>query len=157
MTEGMPMNSYSETGIIRFLRMVAAASLLSGLLPVHVGAAVPEPKAIPAPPTEALSADEMKARRDWHESMKQVPPPKKGCFQASYPDKQWKEVQCTTPPPYPGMPRHGARPGTVGNGNDVSAQAPSGLISSATGSFTVTGVTSESSPINNTGSAVANA
>jgi len=124
---------------------------------MSAGAAAPDPAAATASTTEKLSPEEIKARRDWHESMKHVPPPKKGCFQASYPDKQWKEVRCVTPPPYPGMPRHGPRPGTVGNGNDVSAEAPTGLISSATGSFTVSGVTSESSPINNTGSPVANA
>jgi hypothetical protein len=157
LTEGMTMNTYLGKGIIRFFQDVIAAGLLSGLLTVHVGAAAPEPKATAAVPTESLSPDEVKARRDWHEAMKQVPPPKKGCFQASYPDKQWKEVQCTTPPPYPGIPRRGPRPGTVGNGNDVSAEAPSGLISSATGTFTVSGVTSETSPINNVGPGVANA
>ena len=149
------MTTYSTTGIFRFFRIVAAASLLCGLMPMHAGAAQPEAK--PAPATENLSPEETKARRDWNESMKQVAPPKKGCFQATYPDRQWKEVQCTTPPPYPGMPRRGPRPGLVGNGNDVSAQAPSGLISSATGTFAVSGVTSESSPINNSGPAVANA
>jgi hypothetical protein len=138
-------------------QVVVAASLLSGILPIQLGAAQPTPAVTRAPPTENLSPEDVKARRDWHSSMKQVPPPKKGCFQASYPDKQWKEVPCTRPPPYPGMPRRGPRPGLVGNGNDVSAQAPSGLISSATGTFTVSGVTSESSPINNTGPAVSNA
>jgi hypothetical protein len=136
---------------------VAALSLLTGLLPVHVAAAPPEPSATAPAATETLAPEEIKARRDWHESMKQVPAPKKGCFQASYPDKQWKEVPCVKPPPYPGIPAHGPRPGTVGGGNDVSAQAPSGLISSATGTFTVSGVTSESSPINNVGAAVTNA
>jgi hypothetical protein len=46
----------------------------------------------------------------------------------------------------------------VGNSNEVSAKAPSGLISSARGSFdSVTGVTSESGQINGTGSAVTDA
>jgi hypothetical protein len=153
----MTTSTNSAAGISRFLRLAASVILLSGLLPVHVNATTPASSVIPPSPVETLSPEETKARRDWHDSMKKVPPPKKGCFQASYPDNQWKEVQCTTPPPYPGMPRHGPRPGTVGNGNDVSAQAPSGLISSATGSFTVSGVTSESSPINNAGSPVANA
>jgi hypothetical protein len=46
----------------------------------------------------------------------------------------------------------------IGGVNEVSAHAPSGQISSATGSFdSVTGATSLSSPIGNTGAAVANA
>jgi hypothetical protein len=46
----------------------------------------------------------------------------------------------------------------VGNANDVSAQVPTGFISNAIGSFdSVTGVTSESGPIANTGSPVPNA
>lgn len=151
------MNAYLGMGVTRFFQIVAAVTLLSGLQIINADAKPPQPGAAPAPATEQLAPEEMQARRDWHESMKHLPAPKKGCFQGSYPDKQWKEVKCVTPPPYPGVPRHGPRPGLVGNGNDVSAQAPTGLISSATGSFTVSGVTSESSPINNTGSAVANA
>src|SRR3989442_12024855 len=54
-------------------------------------------------------------------------------------------------------PRHGVVTLTVGNRNDVSAQAPTGHISSATGSFdTLTNVTSESGPIGNAGASLAN-
>jgi len=90
--------------------------------------------------------------------MAQVPLPKQGCFQAPYPSKEWQEVACTTTPNYPMPPRRGPRPLVVGSGNDISAQAPTGFISTAIGSFdTVTNVTSESSPIGNTGPPVANA
>jgi hypothetical protein len=55
-------------------------------------------------------------------------------------------------------PRRGARALTVGNGSDVSAQIASGFVSQAIGSFdSVSNVTSESSPIGNSGSPVANA
>jgi hypothetical protein len=88
----------------------------------------------------------------WRISMAQTPLPKKGCFEASYPSIEWREVPSRKASPPPMMPRRGPKPLTVGNGNDVSAQAPTGLISSATGLFdSVTGVTSES------GSGVANA
>jgi hypothetical protein len=53
-------------------------------------------------------------------------------------------------------PRSGIVPEVVGNGNDVAAQAPSGHISSATGSFdTLTNVSSESGPIANAGASLA--
>ena len=90
--------------------------------------------------------------------MARVPLPKKGCFEATYPNLQWREVPPVKAPPHPMLPRRGPRPLIVGNGNDISAQAPTGHISTALGSFdSVTGVTSESGQINATGPAVANA
>ena len=90
--------------------------------------------------------------------MAQTPLPKKGSFKASYPSKEWREVPSTTASPYPMVPRRRPRPLVVGNSDDVAAQAPSGHISSATGSFeSVTGVTSESGPIANTGPSVQDA
>jgi hypothetical protein len=78
--------------------------------------------------------------------------PKKGCFQASYPSREWREVPCTTTPNYPMPPRRGTRPLVVGNNNDIAAQPPTAFISTGIGSFqSVTGVTSESGPIGNTG------
>jgi hypothetical protein len=54
-------------------------------------------------------------------------------------------------------PKHGVVPQIVGNGNDIAAQAPTGHISSATGSFdALTNVTSESGPIGNAGASLAN-
>lgn len=54
--------------------------------------------------------------------------PKKGCFTAAYPDKQWKEIPCGPPSKYPN---------TVGGsiGNDVGPQVTPALISQAVGSF----------------------
>jgi len=107
---------------------------------------------------ERLSSAEAKRREEWRKSMSQVPLPKKGCFESAYPNKGWKEVTCKKPPEIPMPPRRGSRPEVVGNANDVSAQAPSGFIATATGSFdSVTGVTSVTSPIGNSGSSVANA
>jgi von Willebrand factor type D domain len=98
------------------------------------------------------------SEQHWRTEIEKIPPPRKGCFKTVYPKLEWREVACTRTPTYPQPPRHGPRPFTVGNNNDVSAQVPTGFISTATGSFdSVTGVTSESGPIGNTGPAVANA
>jgi len=87
-------------------------------------------------------ADKLQA---YHATMSQTPLPKKGCFKSTYPSTAWVEVPCGTPPNRPYPPASGRVPEIVGNGNDFSAQANGGLISSATGSFdSVTGVSSES-------------
>jgi hypothetical protein len=104
------------------------------------------------------STEQARLLKAWRISMAQTPLPKKGCFEASYPSKEWREVPSTKAPPYPMLPWRGPRPLIVGAGNDVMAQAPAGLISSATGSFdSVTGVTSESGPDPASGAIVANA
>jgi VWD domain-containing protein len=113
----------------------------------------PTPKATTAPvatPTpETKSTEQARLLEAWRVSMAQTPLPKKGTFEASYPNKQWREVPSVKAPPNPMVPRSGPRAFIVGNGNDVSAQAPTGFISSATGSFdSVTGVTSESGQFN---------
>jgi von Willebrand factor type D domain len=96
--------------------------------------------------------------QDWKTRIAQTSLPKKGCFTATYPKLDWRDVTCTSTPTYPQPPAGGARPQVVGNGTDVSARVPSGFISTAIGSFdTVTGVTSESGPIANTGPPIANA
>jgi von Willebrand factor type D domain len=111
-----------------------------------------------APSNENLSPEELRLRDEWRVSMAQVPLPKKGCFLSSYPSKEWREVGCVAAPNYPMPPKRGPRPLVIGNANDISAQAPTGFISTAVGSFdTVSNVTSESGPIGNTGPSIANA
>jgi hypothetical protein len=115
---------------------------------------------LPAPAaTEKMTPEELKLRTEWSHSMAQVPlPPRQGCFAASYPAREWKGATCVKAPNIPMPPRVGPRALVVGNGSDISAQAPSGFISQGTGSFdAVTGVTSLSSPIGNAGAAVNNA
>lgn len=93
--------------------------------------------------SQNLSPEELRLRHDWRVSMAQVPAPKKGCFQSDYPSKEWHEVACGPSPTLPMGPKVRPRPLNVGNGNDISAQAPTGVISTAIGSFnSVTGVTS---------------
>ena len=120
--------------------------------------AAPEAASASQPATEQASPEEMKLRRSWSKSMMQKPTPKKGCFTSDYPSTEWKEVPCGPMRNIPMVPRHGPRPDTVGNNNDVSALAPSGHITQAIGHFeNITNVTGESGPIGNTGPSIANA
>jgi hypothetical protein len=130
-------------------RILSAAVLLIGIAP---SAAVSQ-----QPTSTRLTPEEAQRRKAWHIEMAQIPLPKKGCFQASYPNKVWHEVACKPAPPYPQPPRRGPRPLIVGNGDDVSAQAPTGLISMAVGSFDSSTATSEMGQIGATGPQVANA
>ena len=144
----------SNSRIIAALVLILAAAVLAFV--AMSPRAFAQPTAAPA--NQQLSPEEARLREEWRTSMAQVPLPKRGCFESSYPSREWREVACTTAPPIPMTPRRGPRPLVIGNANDISAQAPTGFISSATGSFdSVTGVTNESSPIGNSGSPVPNA
>jgi hypothetical protein len=140
------------------LLLCSHASLAGDKKPAPAAPQQPAAAAAAAPP-EKLSPEEAKKRKDWAFSMHKKPQPKKGCFTASYPDAEWKEVACATAPNLLFMPRPAGPPAfTIGNGNDILAQAPSGTITQAIGHFeSPTNVTSESGMINNTGSPVANA
>jgi hypothetical protein len=157
---------FSNSGRGRDMKVLA--SLLLGLLSFVTASAQSiapssaEPAAVPSPqtakPPVQLTPEERQSREQWRRKMSAVPLPNKGCFTAVYPGKKWRQVTCVPAPNYPQPPRRGAKPLVVGDGNDVSAMAPSGLISQATGSFeTVSGVTGESGTIANSGAAVANA
>jgi len=111
----------------------------------------PQAKVIPL-----LPSVEYKREAGWRKAIAATRQPGQGCFTASYPSLKWKPVRCVSTPKHPMTPRHGVVPLVVGNTNDISAQAPSGHISSATGSFdTVTNVTTEMGPIGNTGASTA--
>ncbi len=146
--------------MMKMLRSGVAATLLFGLLHAFTLSAAPKasPQAPPKKPAseEQVSPEEAKKRKDWALSMHKKPAPKKGCFTVAYPSTEWKEVPCVKAPNIPAQPRRGPRPAVVGNGNDVSAQAPSGHITQAIGHFeNVTNVTSESGPIANAGPSLA--
>ena len=154
-------------GITRGLRIFTTSILITGLFASHAysaqtdgtdGTQKPSSEKSKAA-TEQMSPEEAHRREAWRDFMRVTPKPKKGCFTATYPKTEWQEVPCITPPDIPMPPRQGVRPLVVGNGDDISAQVPTtGFISTAIGSFdSVTGVTSESSPIGNSGPSVANA
>jgi hypothetical protein len=105
------------------------------------------------------TGEQARLQAAWRKAIVKVRLPGKGTFEATYPSKVWRKVKYKfVPKRYPMVPPHGPRPLIIGNTNDVSAQAPSGHITQATGSFTnVTGVTSETGLVGNTGTPVANA
>jgi hypothetical protein len=125
--------------VMSVLSVMVVAGLLSGLLSSRATAASPEAPAStePAPPAPAiakLSPEETASRGAWRAAILKAPRPKTGCFKAEYPNTEWQQVQCVTPPQHPSSPATGRRPQIVGNGNDFSAQT-SGIISKATGYF----------------------
>ena len=94
----------------------------------------PKPKVIETNPGVKVSPILLKQHEAWRMSMVRSPRPKKGCFIATYPQKEWKEVACETPRPIPFGPKRGARPFTVGNGTDFAAQV-TGNTTAAEGTF----------------------
>jgi hypothetical protein len=125
----------------------AGATALALLLAVgaHAGTAQSAP---------ATKAD-LKA---WHEKIAKVEHPSaQGCFTSAYPKLKWQEVQCKAPRTVPMVPKPGGpRPLVIGNGNDISAEAPGAtFISETWGTFeNIMNVTSISSPIGNMGAPV---
>ncbi len=92
---------------------------------------------------KAAENPEAAKQKAWRESLSKAPLPKKGCYKVVYPDTQWRETPCKPVKLVPYLPTRGPRAETVGDGNDVSAQAPTGHISEAIGSFDSANVTSE--------------
>jgi hypothetical protein len=81
----------------------------------------------------------------WRRTILHSPRPKKACYKATFPQPEWQEVACNTPPSKLYPPKRGGiiRPEIVGGGGpDFTADAAH--ISEAEGSFdSVTGVTTE--------------
>ncbi len=134
--------------------IMGSMGLLLMLAPNHAGAAEQESTATDKMTSQSSSHPSLKELQSWRSSIMRVPRPQNGCFSAKYPKAEWTEVPCTKAPLWPYRPARGGRHGfTVGNGNDVTAQAASGNISEAIGSFdSVSGVVNEYgvSPINGT-------
>jgi hypothetical protein len=122
----------------RALCIMAVACLLSGLL---------YPATAPAQTTQEATKGQPDAAelQSWRKMLLALPRPRNGCFTANYPERQWREVACSTPPHKLYPPKLGGttRLNILGAGVDFSAMASS-LISTAEGSFdSVAGVTSE--------------
>src|ERR1700674_495593 len=115
--------------------LLVAAGLVSGVLSVTASAQQPKEPAAAAAQPQALSPEERQKREEWQRAMSQVPVPKKGRFNSSYPSLEWREVPCGQPSKFPNPPSGGPRPNVVGNSNDITAVVPGPNISSATGSF----------------------
>jgi len=80
----------------------------------------------------------------WNGIMSRTQTPKSGCFSATYPSVGWVSTKCVAAPNVPLLPQPLAPLTPVGDGNDYSAQSPSTLIGSSSGSFpSISGLTSE--------------
>jgi hypothetical protein len=82
-------------------------------------------KSVPQPPGATQGSD-AQARKAWNAQMSRLPLPKNGCFTATYPNTEWREVQCGRPSPYKNL---------VGDGADYVAQTSGNYITSSTGTF----------------------
>lgn len=140
---------------MKLLRLGSTAILLIVLVYALTSLATPQ---VPPKPNEQVSPEEANRRKDWNYSMLKKAAPKAGCFTAGYPKNEWQEVPCKAAPNIPMIPRRGLRPFVVGNGDDISAGAPSGTITQTIGRFeNISNVTSETGLIGNSGSPVNNA
>jgi hypothetical protein len=144
-----------RSGATDLIRILAVASLLAAPFSSQVAA---QEETGPPASNGVPSADELQKQEQWRIDIAQVPLPVEGCFEATFPQQEWSEVKCVTAPDIPMVPKHGPQPLTVGNGHNASAEAPSGTITTAIGTFeSVTNVTSIGSPLGNVGPPVANA
>jgi len=130
-------------------RAITAAALTAGLIvqtqgftaaPISTGT-----NASTVSHATTTSEPEEAARKTWRAVIKNAPAPGEGCFHVSYPNVAWESTDCKVAQPRmhhaPRRPTNGA-PAAVGNGNDYIAQSQ-GLINTAIGSFSISGVTSE--------------
>jgi hypothetical protein len=83
------------------------------------------------------SAPGLQSKDNWHKAMAQSQFRKKGCFQASYPNTEWEEVQCATAPPIRvgKPPKISTGPQTVGGSTPGFAAQVTGSLTEAIGSF----------------------
>src|SRR5258706_15352658 len=111
-------------------------ALVSVLLSTAAIAATPA-EAPPAPePSKqpTLSSQDRRKLANWRRSVAKVLPQlkKNGCFTIVYPNTEWRETGCTTPPDQlypPGSPL------VVGNLRDFSGAVTCGSVSTWVGSF----------------------
>jgi len=131
-------------------------SFIAATLAWLAGSSLCEAQEATQPPAKS------EVREAWRKAMVRTPLPKKGCFTASYPNKAWQEVPCSTAPVIPPRPqvrggvgatKGGATPPLVGRlrTDDYSA-GTSGVYTLAEGSFnTVTpGISEASGPFGGT-------
>jgi hypothetical protein len=123
----------SRGRITRVRGSMVIASLVSALLSAFAASAQPAEPA-PAPAPRQPTAAELES---WRKEILKTPRPN-GCFTATYPERQWREVPCKTPPHklYPPRPGVGIRVGIVGGGGPTDFSAVvTGHVSESEGSF----------------------
>jgi hypothetical protein len=121
------------------------AGAFRALLAASIAATLWSPLTAAAAPRTLPEA----ALKTWRVALASAPLPGQGCFAASFPSTAWRATKCVTVPLIPQnlsrLPGRGLRPAVTGNGNDLTAQAPTnGLISHAAGTFpSATGILDE--------------
>lgn len=114
--------------------------------------ASPEAKPVQRIPTEVRIPIEVQPKpsaeelQNWHNTIKKVPTPKKGCFTAAYPETEWRETPCKTPPHKLYLPRRteAARTQQVGGASNADFVAVvNGNMTEAEGGFDLANVASE--------------
>jgi hypothetical protein len=127
--------------------IIGVASVLSALLsPVTAPAQSKAPASSTEQPQGATTGQPTAAELEgWRKAILATPRPTNGCFTATYPEKQWHEVACKTPPhkAYPSAIGQMNRIGQVGGNGGGFQASVTGAISSAEGSFDTATVTSE--------------
>ncbi|HWA92297.1 MAG TPA: hypothetical protein VG889_19820 [Rhizomicrobium sp.] len=83
----------------------------------------PNPATRTAPPVRIA-----KNRDEWRDAVHKLRRDKAGCFLATYPKVEWKEVACGPAGNIPFLPRHGSRSNTVGNGFDFSGRVTNPIV-----------------------------
>jgi hypothetical protein len=156
MNSRLPFRNFNILAKSLTILLIAALSASSSVAAGKVKKRLPEVSASNAIPM--LSKEEYQKQIDWRKAIAAKPQPKKGCFTSKFPSLEWQEIPCVDGPKYPMPPKAGILPDIVGNGNEIAAQAPSGHITSTTGSFdSLTNVTSEAGQIAAAGGQIANA
>ena len=120
---------------------VSRAITIAALLAPPVAASAQQP---PPALAEAAGQPSAEQRENWRQQLLTVPRPTNGCYTATYPERQWREVPCKTPPNRLYLPHVGGmtRLETVGGAGPDFSAVVTGHITQAEGSFdTVTGVT----------------
>jgi len=90
-------------------------------------------------------AETEEKKETWRKTVVHLKRPKRGCFVATYPETEWREVACKTPPHklYPPKRRGGVRTEIVGGAGPDFSAVVTGHITEAEGSFDSVSVTSE--------------
>ncbi|WP_277043063.1 VWD domain-containing protein [Caballeronia mineralivorans] len=126
-----------------FIGVIIAATLFS--TPV-IAQNQPEGSNPAKQPMASAPDDAMAVERDkWRKGMLLRPRPEKGCFTATYPDTEWREIPCLSPrptKPYPPRSTGTTSLETVGGSGPDFSGTVTGHISQAEGSFdSATGIT----------------
>lgn len=123
---------------------LATSALIAATFSIQVGAVPADADSRLSPPVKGVKSP---AYEQWRKSMLRDTTRERGCYRADYPEKEWKQVPCTTAPLRPYVRRDTAGPGAevVGDLVDYSAELPGGgLIAYGEGSFGTSAITGES-------------